>query len=112
MAAGTRWVMPIMAVLKTGGTICICGDFSVIVNPQTDLEEYFLPLLDGLDVLSRKVLSVLNQTQGYQYLKAVKESQEVPTLTTQEGCYRCLRFHMESQQPLPAIRTLSLKLKA
>jgi hypothetical protein len=76
----------------------ICGDFSGINNPQTYLEEYFLPLLDGLCVLSRKVLSVLDKTQTYQYLKSGKESQKFPTLATQEGCYGCLQFHMESHQ--------------
>jgi hypothetical protein len=80
--------------------------FSGIINPQTYLEEYFLPLLDGLYVLSSKVLSALNQTQAYHYLKSGEESQEVPTLTTQEGCCGCLRFHMESRQHLPSIRTL------
>jgi hypothetical protein len=69
MATGTRWGMHIVEVPESDETICICGDFSGINNPQTYLEEYFLPLLDGLCVLSRKMLSVLDKTQAYQYLK-------------------------------------------
>ena len=42
------WVAPIVPVIKSDGTIRICGDYSVTVNAISKLDSYPLPKVDDL----------------------------------------------------------------
>ena len=38
-AEHSEWAAPILPVLKKDGTICICGDFKVTINPYLDFTQ-------------------------------------------------------------------------
>lgn len=43
-----EFAAPIVPVLKPGGQIRICGDFTLTTNKATDLEQYPLPKIEDL----------------------------------------------------------------
>lgn len=51
----SSWATPIVPVLKRNGSMRICGDFSVIVNPCIVVDEYPLPTHDKLFAKMRVV---------------------------------------------------------
>lgn len=43
-----KWAAPIVPVLKRNNTVRICGDFSVTLNPNLQIDEHPLPTIDEL----------------------------------------------------------------
>ena len=47
--AHCAWAAPIVAIPKKDGTIRICGDYKVTVNPELDIDQYYpIPRPDDL----------------------------------------------------------------
>ena len=46
--AHCAWAAPIVAIPKKDGTIRICGDYKVTVNPELDIDQYPIPRPDDL----------------------------------------------------------------
>ena len=44
----SQWAAPIVSVPKPEGTICICGDYKVTINPQLEVDQYPLPKPDTI----------------------------------------------------------------
>ena len=42
----SQWVAPIVPVVKSGGSVCICGDYKVTLNCVAKTDTYTLPKIE------------------------------------------------------------------
>ena len=85
----TEWASPIVCVPKRNGTIRICGDFKVSVNPVLISNPYPLPNAEDLfaTLAGGKIFSKLDLSNAYQQLELTEESQKYLTINTHQGVY-------------------------
>ena len=82
---------PNCAVLKRdGNSVCICGDFSITVNPVSKLDRYPIPRVE--DLFARlnkgKYFSKLDLSQAYQQVPLDEDSKQYVVINTQRGLFR------------------------
>ena len=51
------WATPIIPVLKPDGSVRICGDYKVTINPVLDVSKQLMPTADGREKFSKLDLS-------------------------------------------------------
>ncbi|XP_016417301.1 uncharacterized protein K02A2.6-like [Sinocyclocheilus rhinocerous] len=90
----SEWATPIVPVLKKDGSIRICGDFKVTVNPVLSPDQYPLTLIDDLfaGLAGGKWFSKLYLSQAYLQMKVNKSSKELLTVVTHKGLFRYQRL--------------------
>ena len=88
------WAAPIVPVVKSDGSIRICGDYKVTVNAVAKLETYPLPKVEDLfAALSGGVLfSKLDLSHAYQQLVLEEDSRKYTTINTTKGLFQYLRL--------------------
>ena len=66
----TEWAAPIVFILKTEGTLQLCGDYKVTVNHALQPDLYLLPRVeDLLAALARGIVfSKLDLSHAYQQI--------------------------------------------
>lgn len=86
------WAAPIVPVLKSNGTIRICGDYKLTANTATKTEVYPLPKIEDLfsSLAGGKVLSKLDLSSAFLQLPLAESSQPLVTVNTHKGLYRYL----------------------
>ena len=63
------WAAPIVPVVKTDGTIRICGDYKVTINQAAKVDTYPLPRIEDLASLGRgKLFTKLDLAHAYQQI--------------------------------------------
>lgn len=96
----SEWVAPIVPVPKRDGSIRVCGDFKVIINPFLCVDQYPLPKPNELmTCLTGGQLSTkLDLTTAYQQMLLDEESSELVVINTHQGlyCYTRLPFGVAS----------------
>ena len=90
----SQWAAPIVSVPKPEGTIRICGDYKVTIDPQLEVDQYPLPKPDTIfSTLSEgKWFSKIDLTHAYQQLKLSPTSRELVTINTHRGLYQYTRL--------------------
>ena len=90
----SEYATPIVPILKKNNRVRICGDFSVTVNPQIEVDEHPLPSIDELfsSTAGGVVFSKLDLEQAYLQMNLDKESSKILVLNTHRGLYRCKRL--------------------
>ena len=80
----SEWASPIVCVPKRNGSIRICGDFKVSVNPVLISNPYPLPNTEHLfaTLAGGEIFSKLDLSNAYQQLELTGESQKYPTINT------------------------------
>ena len=86
----SEWAAPIVPVLKSDGTVRICGDYKVTVNTVAKPDVYPLPRIEDLfnKVAGGKTFTKLDLTHAYQQLKLTEESKDLTTINTSKGLFR------------------------
>ena len=84
------WATPIVPVAKSNGTVRICGDYKITVNPQLQTEEYALPRIDDIfaKLAGGKKFTKIDLRQAYHQMEVEEASQEYLTINTHQGLYR------------------------
>ena len=85
---------PIVPVVKTNGSVRICGDYKLTANTATKTESYPLPRIEDLfaSLAGGKVFSKLDLSHAYLQLPVAEESQPLLTVNTHKGLYHYLRL--------------------
>ena len=91
---GSPWGTPIVPVLKSDGSIRICGDFKITVNPSLETMRYPLPKIENLlaSMGGASLYTKLDLREAFQQLKIDKPSQDIMTLSTHKGQYAFTRL--------------------
>ena len=90
----SEWAAPIVPVPKRDGTIRVCGDYKVTVNPSLRIDQYPLPKpSDLMACLSGgKSFTKLDLTAAYQQMQLDPDSAKLVTINTHQGLYQCNRL--------------------
>ena len=108
------WAAPIVPVVKTNGSVRICGDYKLTANTATKTESYPLPRIEDLftSLARGKIFSKLDLSHAYLQLPLAEESQPLLTINTHKGLYRSLRLPFEiSSAPAIFQRTMETLLQ-
>ena len=90
----SEWATPIVPVVKPNGTVRICGDFKVTVNPQLKVDQYPLSLIDDIfaSLAGGKKFSKIDLRSAYTQMKMTDNSKPMLTLNTHRGLFRLNRL--------------------
>ena len=99
-----EWATPVVLVIKPDGTVRICGDFKVTLNPCLQVPQHPLPRIeDCFHAMNggKKFLKV-DLSQAYNQIMLDEESMNLTAISTHQGLYRwcCLPYGVASS---PAI---------
>ncbi|KAG8323166.1 hypothetical protein J6590_108572 [Homalodisca vitripennis] len=98
--SSSDWGTPIVPVLKKCGSVRICGDFKVTLNPCLEVEKFPLPRIDELfaNLQKGEKFSKIDLCQAYTQLELDPESQKLCTISTHKGlfCYSRVPFGITS----------------
>ena len=88
------WATPIVPIVKKDGSVRVCGDFKVTVNPQLNVEQYPLPRIDDVfaSLAGGKRFSKIDLKQAYLQMEMDDESSALLTLNTHKGLFKLNRL--------------------
>ena len=90
----SEWATPIVPVLKLDGSVRICGDYRMMMNPVLVVKEY--PMQTADDIFAQlnggeKFLK-LDLSSTYQQVLLDEESKQYVTINTHLGTFRYTRL--------------------
>ena len=90
----SEWAAPIVPILKTEGTLRLCGDYKVTVNQVLQPDLYLLPRVEDLFVAlpGGTVFSKLDLSHAYQQIQLHEDSKKFTTISTQQGLFQYERL--------------------
>ena len=88
------WAAPLVPVLKSDGTIRLCGDYKVTCNRVCAVDKYPIPKVT--DVFSKlaggETFSKIDLSQAYSQVPVNETSQKYLTVNTHKGLYQVTRL--------------------
>ena len=90
----TEWAAPIVIPVKKDGSIRVCGDFKVTINPQLEVDEYPLPRIDDncASLGGGKFFSAIDLRHDYLQMEVEEQSRPFLTINTTRGLYQYQRL--------------------
>ena len=90
----SEWATPIVPVVKRNGSVRVCGDFKVSVNPVLRVEQYPLPRIEDIfaNLAGGKHFSKLDLRQAYHQMEVTVESKKYLTINTHKGLFQYNRL--------------------
>ena len=90
----SEWATPIVAIPKKDGSVRICGDFKVTLNPVLDVDQYPLPKTEDVfaNLAGGEKFTKIDLRQAYLQLHLSEDSKPLLTINTHKGLYRYNRM--------------------
>lgn len=90
----SEWAAPIVAVQKPNGTIRICADFKVTVNPQIEIDRYPIPRIEELfhKLQGGTFFTKIDLTDAYLQIELAEESKKFLVINTPFGLFQFQRL--------------------
>ena len=90
----SEWTTPIVPVVKRNGSVRVCGDFKVSVNPVLLAEQYPLPRIEDIfaNLAGGKHFSKLDLRQAYHQMEVTEESKKYLTINMHKGLFQYNRL--------------------
>ena len=88
------WAAPIVPVPKKDGSMRLCGDYKVTINPVLNIEQYPLPKPQELfaTLAGGQKFTKLDLQQAYLQLQLEEESRKYVTVNTHRGLFEYIRL--------------------
>ena len=89
-----EWASPIVITMKANGSVRICGDFKVTINPHIICDSHHLPTFDeiALKLNNCQVFNVIDLKDAYLQLPVAPESRKYLVISTTVGYFRYTRL--------------------
>ncbi len=86
----SEWAAPIVPVVKSDGSVCVCGDYKCTINQASKLDNYPIPKMEDLltTLGGSQKFTKLDMSQAYQQLLLDDESKQYTTINTHKGLYQ------------------------
>ena len=90
----TAWATPVVPIPKPDGTVRLCGDFKITVNPALYIDQHPIPKAEDLftTLAGGKKFSKLDLSQAYQQMLLHPDDQKYTTINTHLGLYQYTRL--------------------
>ena len=96
----SEWATPIVPVMKSDGTVRVCGNYKLIVSKVSKLDGYPIPKLDDLytKLAGGQMFTELDLSHAYEQMLVDENSREFLTINTHKGFFRysCLPYWVSS----------------
>ena len=81
------WAAPVVPVQKSDGTVRLCGDYKVTINPVLNVDKYPVPKAEDLfaTLAGGKKFSKLDLSHAYQQVLLESDSRQFVTINTHKG---------------------------
>ena len=88
------WATPTVTPIKKDGTVRVCGDFEVTINPQLEVYQYPLPRIEEIyaNLTDGKQFSVMDLRQAYLQMEIDEQCRKYLTINTHRGLYQYQRL--------------------
>ncbi len=94
------WAAPAVPVLKFDNTVRLCGDYKLMVNKVSKLEQYPIPRIEDLfaTLLGGQKFTKLDMSHAYKQIALDVQSRKYVTVNTHKGLfiYRVLPYGVSS----------------
>ena len=83
------WAAPIVPVMKSDGSVRICGDYKLTVNKAAKLDAYPIPRVEDLfaKLAGGKRFTKVDIAHAYQQIPLEEESRQSVTINTHKGLF-------------------------
>ena len=88
------WATPLVPVVKPDGSVRLCGDYKITVNPVLQVDHYPMPTPEDLfaTLAGGTLFSKIDLSQAYNQVLLEPESREYLTVNIHKGLYRYTRL--------------------
>ncbi|XP_062620772.1 uncharacterized protein K02A2.6-like [Saccostrea cucullata] len=90
----SEWATPIVPVSKKDGSVRVCGDFKVTLNPVLEVDQYPLPRIEDIfaALSGGQQFSIVDLKHAYLQMEVEEDSRPLLTINTEKGLYRYNRL--------------------
>ena len=90
----SEWATPIVPVPKRDGSVRLCGDYKITVNPELQAEQYPLPRIEDIfaNLAGGQKFSKIDLRQAYHQIEMEDDSKKYLTINTHMGLFQYNRL--------------------